>query len=52
MMPTLAPSLSPLLAAAAFDVAAGGGGVGVVEGEVEDEEEDVFTASAAFAELI
>lgn len=39
MMPILAPELSPLLAAAAFDVLAGGGGVAVVEGEVEDEAE-------------
>ena len=54
MMPILAPSLSPLLAAAALwdGVAAGGGGVEVVEGEVLDEDEDVDAVSLASADLI
>ncbi len=49
MMPILAPSLSPLLAAAALwdGVAAGGGGVEVVEGEVLDEDDDAVSWASA-----
>ena len=49
MMPILAPLLSPPLAAAAVweGVAAAGGGVEVIEGEVLDEDDDAVSLASA-----